>query len=186
MPGSDFCNQHRPDAAEQLTNRCVRRKKNGEQCRRPAVRGSTVCPKHGINRFALAAAQRRLASFADPALTALYDILIKPSTPDNERARVALAIIDRVGLGPSARFEVGIEAKPWEIVMQHVVRELPEGSDLAIESGPVVDAEVVEEPIEDEPRPRDNLPRIVPPHSSEERATYERPQRSAEPPAHLV
>lgn len=189
MPGLDYCNMHRAKAPELLANRCVRRKKDGEQCRNPAVRGSTVCMKHGINRFALAKAQQRLASFADPALTVLYDLMIKPSTSDSDRGRYALAIIDRVGLSPNARIEVGVEMKPWEITMQHILRELPEDYMPAIAGAPggaiddtVIDAEVVDEPVNS----RDALTRIIPPHSPTERATYVRPQRTAEPPAHLV
>ena len=186
MPGSDYCNKHRPHAPELLANRCVRRKRSGEQCRNPAIRGSTVCMKHGINKFALAKAQQRLASFADPALTILYDLMVKPGTADNDRGRYALAIIDRVGLGPSARFEVGIEAKPWEVVMQHILREIPEDYVGAIEApgrsaDNLLDAEVVEDSYD----PRDFIPRIIPAAHANMRATYQRPMASAEPPSHL-
>lgn len=187
VAGSEYCNMHRPDHAEDLTNRCVHRKKSGEQCRNPAVPGATICRKHGVNKFILAKAQKRLASFADPALTTLYDLMIKPSTPDNERGRYALAIIDRVGLGPSARFEFEVEAKPWEVVMSHVVRELPADYTPALPATPYIDAEVIEdEPVVNaEPDPRDTLTRIIPPKSSNERATYVKPARSSEPPEYL-
>lgn len=194
IPGSSYCNKHGgnlrsgPGVPETLAHRCIRRKKNGEQCRNSAVLGSTVCRKHGINKFALAKAQERLASFADPALTVLYDLLTKPETSDADRGRYALAIIDRVGLGPRAHFDFEVELKPWEVAMQHIIRELPEDYERkSIERTPgdtIIDAEVVED--EDESDPRASLARIVPPQSATERATYVRPERAADPPPHLV
>jgi hypothetical protein len=178
--GSEYCNLHGGNHVrgvghpETLERRCIARRKNGRQCAKPPIAGGVVCGTHGgRSPFVLAKAQARLASFADPALTVLYDLLVKPGTSDSDRGRYALAILDRTGLSPTSRMEIGVESKPWEITMNHIIKDVPEGM-VPILSIPqptiedIQDAEVVE----DEPvHPRELLPQIIPPMSSNERAT---------------
>jgi hypothetical protein len=184
--GSDYCNVHGGNHVrgvghpETLEHRCVARKRGGKQCAKPAIAGGVVCQSHGAGSpFVRAKAQARLTALVDPALAVLQDLLTKRGVSDSDRMRIALAIVDRSGLGPSTRVEVGVEIKPWERAMNRIITDLTPDM---IEAHPALgawrtddiqDAEVVEdEPEPERIHPREYLPQIVPPNGSNERATY--------------
>ena len=92
--------------------RCAARsKRTGQQCRRYAILGGTVCPSHGGRAPQVqAAATARLASLVHPALDALHTVLTSPTASDADKVRSALGVLDRNGLGPSSHIELDAAA----------------------------------------------------------------------------
>ena len=90
----------------------------GDQCSNPPMMGQEVCRMHGGSApQARKAAALRLLELADPAITALSEV-VKDAPKDSDRVRAATAILDRAGLGPSSKIE--LEAKRWEDVVEEV------------------------------------------------------------------
>lgn len=169
MSGSDFCAVHGgtiklgASSPGDLQNRCVAKStRSGEQCKKSAIRGSTVCKTHGGAAKQVAKkARERLMEMVEPALVQLIRIVEQPGTSDSDRLRAIQMVLDRTGYGPGKHVEV--EVRPWEVAMQHVfrqqpqiVRELPESDDENVEvvrhmefdyseSYDIVDAEIVED-----------------------------------------
>lgn len=98
----------------------ARSKTSGNQCRKDAVAGATVCRIHGgAAPQVVAAARIRLMEAADPAAALLVrqmagklvnakgKLLPPEQQPDdNTRQKAALAILDRAGLKPTDRLEI--------------------------------------------------------------------------------
>lgn len=96
-----FCHYHTPA----YNNRCVYITGTGEQCKRPALFGLSVCSSHNARApQTLNAAKRRLAQLMVPAIDALEQALQHGDWP--VVAKVALGILDRGGLGPKATLSV--------------------------------------------------------------------------------
>jgi hypothetical protein len=87
----------------------------------------------------------------EPAIAQLNQIMSKPATSDSDRLRAIQMVLDRTGYGPGRIVEV--EVKPWEITMQRIVKEIPNGLAVTRADEAIVDAEIVEdiEDIETEP-----------------------------------
>lgn len=82
--------------------------KTGEQCKRAAIKGGTVCPIHGGSTPKVREkARERLLALVDPALAALQAVLTDPKADDSTKVRAALGILDRTGHGPGAKIEIG-------------------------------------------------------------------------------
>lgn len=149
MHGSKLCQAHQPVdvIAKALAGidkpRCKYTKRNGEQCKNAPIKGGTVCKKHG---GAAAHIQRkateRLQSMINPALVELNKILVAPGTSDGDKLRAVAMVLDRTGFGKGFTVE-HTQDKPWEVTMQHIVMEMPEGLDSYPDD--IEDAEVVEE-----------------------------------------
>ncbi len=147
--GSKLCQAHQPVdvIAKALAGigkpRCKYTKRNGEQCKNAPIKGGTVCKKHG---GAAAHIQRkateRLQAMVNPALVELNKILIAPGTSDGDKLRAVAMVLDRTGFGKGFTVE-HTQDKPWEVTMQHIVMEMPEGLDPYPDE--IEDAEIVEE-----------------------------------------
>lgn len=174
--GSQLCQahggaKHRPNdiIAKALDGiekpRCVYTKRDGVQCKNPPIKGGTVCKKHGgaaahIQRKA----KERLQAMVLPALAELNKIVTAPGASDGDKLRAISMVLDRTGYGRGMTIE-HVQAKPWEITMQHIVTEL--GTDTYDQIEDIEDAEVVEDeslpPVEDYSRHEQFPgPRIVP------------------------
>jgi hypothetical protein len=99
--------------------RCTAHRKNGEQCRKWAILGGTVCATHGgAAKHVRNAARARLANAADR----MAKELLRMATDDNVSDSVKLAAIrdalDRGGLG--AKTEIELSAKPYEMLLDNV------------------------------------------------------------------
>jgi hypothetical protein len=107
-------------------------KRTGEQCRRAAIKGGTVCTTHGgAAPQVQKSAKQRLLDLADPAIAALAKIVRDDDTDDAVRVRAALGILDRVGYGPGSK--ISLDFSKFDEVMAEV---LVDRSDLtAIEGG---------------------------------------------------
>jgi len=191
--GSAYCGKHGenhtsgPGHPETLEHRCIARNRFNEQCRQPAMRGSTVCGAHGGRRKATRAkAQRRLLAAVDPVLSALFEVAMRPGTSDSDRLRAIAMVLDRAGFGTTSQLEIEVQLKPWEKVMNHIVKEIPADYEVpAVPTSPVrgeyiEDAVIVEDTLEARHRARDLLPQIIPPSSSNQRATVRKVESADE------
>lgn len=100
--------------------RCVAHKKNGQQCRRWAIRGGTVCTHHGGRAPAVKAkARQRLDEAADRMARALLDIAI---SAESESVRLAATrdALDRSGITAKSAAELPREPQAWEVLLADV------------------------------------------------------------------
>ena len=94
-----------------MSEHCTARaKQTGEQCKRAPIAGGTVCVAHGGSApAAKLAAQRRLISMIDPAMSALLRA-IENCEEWPTKVRAAIAVLDRAGFGPTASLRVDDQA----------------------------------------------------------------------------
>ncbi len=124
--------------------RCSAHKKSGEQCKKWAIRGGTVCRFHGgaagqVKRKAAA----RIEASLDRAAIAVVRLMEDADTPPAVKLAAARDLLDRGNLTGKQIVEVQGAPAPWQVVLQKiVVRATPE--ELAEDA--VVDAEWREDP----------------------------------------
>lgn len=81
---------------------------SGEQCKKLAMMGQTVCGSHGgKSPQALAAAKMRILELIEPALAALAKTMISGES-DSARVSAAKDILDRAGLGAVSKSQVDV------------------------------------------------------------------------------
>jgi hypothetical protein len=130
--------------------RCKAHRKNGNQCLRPALRGTTVCFRHGgAAPQVKSAARARLENAADRMARTLLGIA---DSAESEAVKLAAVkdALDRAGLG--AKSEVTVELKPWERLMGDIagVATISREQHRANQLGSVIDAEIVDPPTGEE------------------------------------
>lgn len=148
----------RKDPIQERT-RCSARRKNGTPCKNPPILGGNVCRMHGGSApQTRAAANRRLLAMVVPALVRLDAIMRKADTSDADRLRAIAEILNRAGF--SGKTEIELTVAPWQAIIDDIVMDVPDGYEAptpaferdedfkepAIESGEIVDAEIIEEP----------------------------------------
>lgn len=112
--------------ADDREGRCTAHNRKGRLCRMWAIPGGTVCLRHGGSASQVKkAAALRLLALADPAISALAQIVRDKNATAADRARAAVAILDRAGLGPNARIE--FETKPYEVLLQTMIDKWANG-----------------------------------------------------------
>lgn len=100
-------------------------KSTGKRCEQSAIRGGTVCWKHGgAAPQVKAAAERRLATLVDPAINALAKILAGDAQTASDLIRAAQIVLDRTGHGPSSKLEIADKVRSEEL--GRVLRALQE------------------------------------------------------------
>ncbi len=101
--------------------RCRAHKKNGDQCKNAAIKGSTVCRFHGgAAKHVKAAARARLENAADLMAQQLLGIAL---TADNEAVKLAAIrdALDRSGITKPTEIVVSPgERKPYEEVFDSI------------------------------------------------------------------
>lgn len=137
-----------PSIDRPIVNQCTAHRRNGDQCRRSAIKGSNVCATHGGSAPQVQrAAQVRLLMASDTVAGELVKIALSKQASDAVRVQAILAVLDRAGI--SARQQVTIEAtvETWEHSVQAAVVDWSEFAELMPARDPnVVDAELVDEP----------------------------------------
>ena len=121
--------------------RCKAHRKNGDQCKRWAIRGATVCATHGgmAPQVRKKAAERIEASL-DRAALAIVRLMEHAETPPAVKLAAARDLLDRGNLGAKQMVELEVSTpKPWQIAIQHMVV-----STSAVRTGDVVDVDVIE------------------------------------------
>ena len=158
-------------------NRCVAHRRNGNQCRHPARRGTTVCRVHGgavpqvINR-----ARERISLAADRMARELLGVA---TNADSEAVKLSAVkdALDRAGL--AAKTDVTVEVKPWESVLADLsgVAQISRAESqfrrgilpppaLAESAMEVVDAEVVDAPADAPADPEPPTPSGLAPYEA--------------------
>ena len=122
---------------EPIANRCKAHRKNGDQCRRPPIRGGTVCATHGGSApQTVAAARRRLLAAADPLMANL--IKIATSSDDEAlRLRATMDALTRAGLTERTTVQVEV-THAFDEVLAGIVDDAVQvrrGSGLALAAG---------------------------------------------------
>jgi len=104
-----------PSSDRPIVNQCTAHRRNGDQCRRSAIKGSHVCSTHGGSAPQVQrAAQVRLLMASDTVAGELVKIALSKKASDAVRISAILAVLDRAGI--SARQQITIEAsvETWE------------------------------------------------------------------------
>jgi len=116
---------------------CTAKKKDGTPCKRPPIKGGTVCMSHGgaapqVRRKA----NERLLQGVPKMLTELKRLATDESIPANVRLAAIRDWLDRAGIGESDKHELLLTTPKWQEALD----------DIFIEYNPdVIDGEVVDE-----------------------------------------
>lgn len=121
-------------------NRCVAHKKDGSQCAKAAIRGTTVCRFHG---GAAGQVKRKARERLELAADRMAKELLGIATDGQSEAVKLNAIrdaLDRAGLG--AKTEVSLEVKPWEQLMGDIagVATISRAEHRAQQGRPIIDS----------------------------------------------
>lgn len=130
--------------------RCkAKSKSTGEQCKKPPIRGASVCRAHGgAAPQVQQSARARLAAEVAPSIAVLAQVRDSKKANDTDRIRASVALLDRAGYGPRVQIEV---AEARDLLLERL-RELRREAGLpALETGAarkeaeelILDAEVV-------------------------------------------
>lgn len=133
--------------------RCIAHRKNGERCKAYAIRGGTVCTKHGGSAPQVKArARQRILEAAEPAAVKLVQLMQDKAVPPQVQLAAAKDLLDRAGITSAKAFDVEVTAR-YEQILPELVVDLDE-----------VEVEVVEDP-----HPKDWVQRVDGPRRIERR-----------------
>jgi len=103
--------------------RCTARKKNGERCRKWAIRFGTVCTHHGGKAAQVREkAQRRLTESADRMAMKLLAIAESEKVPAYVALQAINSALDRAGVIPAQQVDVTVGLK-YEQVLEGAIVE---------------------------------------------------------------
>lgn len=109
--------KHRGPLSIDNSRQCTAKsnRQNGERCKRPAMKGTTVCATHGGRAPQVKlAAKERLQSLIEPALEGLF-IALK-SKEISSIVKAAQIVLDRTGFHPSQAIELtGKDGGPVQV-----------------------------------------------------------------------
>ena len=117
--------------------KCTARKKDGTPCKRPPIKGGSVCMSHGgaapqVRRKA----NERLLQGVPKMLTELKRLATDESMPPNVRLAAIRDWLDRAGIGEAMKAEVTLNAAPWEAMLGEVLLQYDAGDDEPITLSP--------------------------------------------------
>jgi hypothetical protein len=136
--------------------RCTAHRKNGDQCKNAARRGTNVCDFHGAKAPQVKRkARERLEEATDRLARELLKMATDPNISESVRLSAIKDALDRGGVSAKSAVEVEVgPPKPWEQIMDGLAmvesgsraqfrrsRGLPAGPP---ELGMAIDAEVVD------------------------------------------
>lgn len=121
--------------------------RTGEQCKRWAIKGGNVCRVHGGAAIQVQRkARERFNDLVDPMINIAYRMVEEAEEGKltaTERLGLMKFIADRTGFVPGKTVGVDVELKPWQVVIDGIIREVPAfAGELA---APIIDGEVVED-----------------------------------------
>lgn len=126
-----------PSTPLPFEGQCVAHRRNGEQCRRHANTGMSVCNSHGgrapqVKRRA----QQRILEASDKAAYALVQMMQDETIPPAVRVSAARDLLDRAGLVSKAELSVEVNVSKWDQIDAAILVDFDEPED-------IVDAEVI-------------------------------------------
>ena len=102
-------------------HRCTAHRRNGEQCKNPAILGATVCRFHGgAAKQVVRAARVRLQNAAEKMARELLGMASDPNVSDSVKIAAIRDALDRVGLKPVTTVDLEVSTKPWEKVFEGI------------------------------------------------------------------
>lgn len=111
---------------------CRAKRSNGEPCKKPAIKGGTVCQTHGGSAPQVRKkAALRLLELVDPAIAVLAREMVQ-ADKSADRQRAANSVLDRAGVPRTATVIDGESAKSLLVERINALRgeaELPEMTD---------------------------------------------------------
>ena len=157
-----------PSIDRPITNQCTAHRRNGDQCRRSAIKGGTVCPTHGGAAPAVQrAAQVRLLMASDTVAGELVKIALSKKASDSVRVQAILAVLDRAGISARQQIEISATVETWESKIQGAVVDWGElGQYIPSSDASTIDAEVVDEAHEQAWDRRLEAPHDAPPRTT--------------------
>ncbi|UMG92839.1 hypothetical protein [Nocardioides sp. TF02-7] len=101
-----------------ITRQCSARRTNGEPCRNSAIRGGTVCARHGGSAPQVRAkANQRLVEMVLPAMRELHRILDSKTATDGDKLRAIHMVLQRTGYNERHQIDIGLrEPSPWDLL----------------------------------------------------------------------
>ncbi len=125
------------------TPQCTAHKRSsGDRCKLPAIKGGTVCRRHGGSAPQVQrSARERFNDAIDPAINLMHKQLERAAKGElsvAEEQNLMKLVFDRTGFVPGKQVNIDGKAK-WEVTIAEIIREAP------AELTGVVDAEVVED-----------------------------------------
>ena len=121
--------------------RCKAHRRNGKQCKHPAMNGAAVCQTHGGRAPQVQLrAKIRLQEATDQAARYLLEMASDTLIPEGVRLSAIKDVLDRGGLGVRQTMDIEVSAKPFEQVYEAIA---------AGPKDPIIEAEVVDEDEED-------------------------------------
>lgn len=146
-----------PSRDRPIMNRCTAHRRNGDQCRRSAIKGANVCATHGGSAPQVQlAAKVRLLMAADTVAGELIRIALARQTSDSVKVQAIIAVLDRAGVLAKQEIELHAKVETWESRIKGAVVDwgaLAEGynptdpyvlQSLTRSDPNVIDAEIVE------------------------------------------
>lgn len=136
-----------PSINRPIMNQCTAHRRNGDQCRRSAIKGSNVCATHGGSAPQVQrAAQVRLLMAADSVAGELVRIALSSKASDAVKVQAILGVLDRAGISARQQVEVTATVETWEHKVQAAVVDWSELAELLPAADPnVIDAELAED-----------------------------------------
>ncbi|MGU3497634.1 hypothetical protein [Mycobacterium sp. C31M] len=109
------------DLAKNSGRRCTAHRKNGEQCRKWAIYGSTVCKTHGgAAPQVVAKAQQRLREASDRMTQRLLGMAESENIPAYVALQAINSALDRAGVVEQKQMSVEVTAKPFEDLLADI------------------------------------------------------------------
>lgn len=95
---------------------CRARRTNGEPCKNSAIRGGTVCARHGGSAPQVRAkANQRLIEMVLPAMKELNRILNREDVADADKLRAIQMVLNRTGYSERQQIDIGLrEETPFD------------------------------------------------------------------------
>jgi hypothetical protein len=95
---------------------CKARRTNGEPCKNSAIRGGTVCARHGGSAPQVRAkANRRLIEMVLPAMSELHNILHRDDVADADKLKAIQMVLNRTGYSERHSVDIGLrEPTPFD------------------------------------------------------------------------
>jgi hypothetical protein len=112
-----------PEWRGNAARRCVGHKKNGEQCRRHARQGTSVCDFHGAKAPQVKAkARQRLEEAADRMARELLNMASDGNVSDATKLAAIRDALDRAGVSAKQALELSTarQPEPWELLLADI------------------------------------------------------------------